>query len=83
MPAQPKAQASKSSSPGAGGAAAFAWHDRLPRRWFLFLEFPVESKRSSLDSLLSMAQMPGGIPVGTLAIGKREPSTLHSWPPPR
>ena len=23
-----------------------------------------------MDSLLSMAQMPGGIPVGTLAIGK-------------
>jgi 5-(carboxyamino)imidazole ribonucleotide mutase len=32
---------------------------------------PVESKTlKGLDSLLSMAQMPGGIPVGTLAIGK-------------
>src|SRR5204863_7430475 len=32
---------------------------------------PVESKAlKGLDSLLSMAQMPGGIPVGTLAIGK-------------
>lgn len=31
---------------------------------------PVESKAlSGLDSLLSIAQMPGGIPVGTLAIG--------------
>ena len=32
---------------------------------------PVESKTlKGLDSLLSIAQMPGGIPVGTLAIGK-------------
>lgn len=32
---------------------------------------PVESKAlKGLDSLLSVAQMPGGIPVGTLAIGK-------------
>ena len=32
---------------------------------------PIESKAlSGLDSLLSIAQMPGGIPVGTLAIGK-------------
>jgi len=32
---------------------------------------PVESKSlKGLDSLLSIAQMPGGIPVGTLAIGK-------------
>jgi len=32
---------------------------------------PVESKAlSGMDSLLSIAQMPGGIPVGTLAIGK-------------
>ena len=32
---------------------------------------PVESKAlSGLDSLLSIAQMPGGVPVGTLAIGK-------------
>jgi 5-(carboxyamino)imidazole ribonucleotide mutase len=32
---------------------------------------PVESKAlSGLDSLLSIVQMPGGIPVGTLAIGK-------------
>jgi 5-(carboxyamino)imidazole ribonucleotide mutase len=32
---------------------------------------PVESKAlNGLDSLLSIAQMPGGIPVGTLAIGK-------------
>jgi 5-(carboxyamino)imidazole ribonucleotide mutase len=32
---------------------------------------PVESKAlKGLDSLLAIAQMPGGIPVGTLAIGK-------------
>jgi 5-(carboxyamino)imidazole ribonucleotide mutase len=32
---------------------------------------PVESKAlKGLDSLLSIAQMPGGIPVGTLAVGK-------------
>jgi 5-(carboxyamino)imidazole ribonucleotide mutase len=32
---------------------------------------PVESRAlKGMDSLLSIAQMPGGIPVGTLAIGK-------------
>jgi len=35
------------------------------------LGVPVESKAlQGLDSLLSIAQMPGGVPVGTLAIGK-------------
>jgi 5-(carboxyamino)imidazole ribonucleotide mutase len=35
------------------------------------LGVPVESRTlKGLDSLLSIAQMPGGIPVGTLAIGK-------------
>jgi 5-(carboxyamino)imidazole ribonucleotide mutase len=35
------------------------------------LGVPVESKvLKGLDSLLSIAQMPGGIPVGTLAIGR-------------
>jgi len=37
-----------------------------------------------LDSLLSMVQMPGGVPVGTLAIGshgaKTPPLTGHSHP---
>ncbi len=34
------------------------------------LGVPVQSKAlSGLDSLLSIVQMPGGIPVGTLAIG--------------
>jgi 5-(carboxyamino)imidazole ribonucleotide mutase len=31
---------------------------------------PVQSKLNGLDSLLSIVQMPGGIPVGTLAIGE-------------
>src|SRR5881296_4402375 len=35
------------------------------------LGVPMESQSlRGLDSLLSMAQMPGGVPVGTLAIGK-------------
>lgn len=55
---------------GAGGAAHLpgmaAAMTHLP-----VLGVPVESKAlSGLDSLLSIAQMPGGIPVGTLAIGK-------------
>lgn len=55
---------------GAGGAAHLpgmvAAHSILP-----VLGVPVESKAlSGLDSLLSIVQMPGGIPVGTLAIGK-------------
>ena len=55
---------------GAGGAAhlpgMMAAMTALP-----VLGVPVESKSlSGLDSLLSIVQMPGGIPVGTLAIGK-------------
>jgi 5-(carboxyamino)imidazole ribonucleotide mutase len=55
---------------GAGGAAHLpgmtASKTALP-----VLGVPVESKvLKGLDSLLSIAQMPGGIPVGTLAIGK-------------
>jgi 5-(carboxyamino)imidazole ribonucleotide mutase len=35
------------------------------------LGVPMESKAlHGMDSLLSMVQMPGGVPVGTLAIGK-------------
>jgi 5-(carboxyamino)imidazole ribonucleotide mutase len=53
---------------GAGGAAhlagAIAAHTVLP-----VLGVPIQSKLQGLDSLLSTAQMPGGIPVGTLAIG--------------
>jgi 5-(carboxyamino)imidazole ribonucleotide mutase len=55
---------------GAGGAAHLpgmaAAMTRLP-----VLGVPVESKAlKGMDSLLSIVQMPGGIPVGTLAIGK-------------
>jgi 5-(carboxyamino)imidazole ribonucleotide mutase len=55
---------------GAGGAAHLpgmtAAMTHLP-----VLGVPVESKAlSGIDSLYSIVQMPGGIPVGTLAIGK-------------
>jgi 5-(carboxyamino)imidazole ribonucleotide mutase len=55
---------------GAGGAAHLpgmvASMTPLP-----VLGVPVESKAlKGMDSLLSIAQMPGGIPVGTLAIGE-------------
>ena len=55
---------------GAGGAAHLpgmtAAMTRLP-----VLGVPIESSAlSGLDSLLSIVQMPAGIPVGTLAIGK-------------
>jgi 5-(carboxyamino)imidazole ribonucleotide mutase len=55
---------------GAGGAAHLpgmaASMTALP-----VLGVPVESKAlSGMDSLLSIVQMPGGVPVGTLAIGK-------------
>ena len=54
---------------GAGGAAhlpgMIASMTRLP-----VLGVPVQSKAlSGLDSLLSIVQMPSGVPVGTLAIG--------------
>ena len=55
---------------GAGGAAHLpgmaAAKTRLP-----VLGVPVRSKAlSGMDSLLSIVQMPAGIPVGTMAIGK-------------
>ena len=55
---------------GAGGAAHLpgmvAAHTPLP-----VFGVPVESQAlKGLDSLLSIIQMPGGVPVGTLAIGK-------------
>jgi len=55
---------------GAGGAAhlpgMIAAKTSLP-----VLGVPVQSKAlNGMDSLLSIAQMPAGIPVGTLAIGK-------------
>ena len=54
---------------GAGGAA------HLPgmiaaQTWLPVLGVPVESRAlKGMDSLLSIVQMPGGVPVGTLAIG--------------
>jgi 5-(carboxyamino)imidazole ribonucleotide mutase len=55
---------------GAGGAAGLpgmlAAKTPLP-----VLGVPIQSKAlNGIDSLLSMVQMPAGIPVGTLAIGK-------------
>lgn len=55
---------------GAGGAAhlpgMIAAQTHVP-----VLGVPVESHAlKGLDSLLSIVQMPGGVPVGTLAIGK-------------
>jgi 5-(carboxyamino)imidazole ribonucleotide mutase len=55
---------------GAGGAAHLpgmtASMTELP-----VLGVPIQSKAlNGLDSLLSIAQMPGGIPVGTLAVGE-------------
>src|SRR5258707_8251814 len=63
---------------GAGGAA------HLPGMAAAFttlpvLGVPVESKAlKGLDSLLSIAQMPAGVPVGTLAIG--EPGAKNAGP---
>ena len=55
---------------GAGGAAALAGviaaHTTLP-----VVGVPIETKTlGGLDSLLSTVQMPGGIPVASMAIGK-------------
>lgn len=55
---------------GAGGAAHLpgmvAAHTVLP-----VLGVPIQTKAlQGLDSLLSIVQMPGGVPVGTLAIGE-------------
>ena len=54
---------------GAGGAAHLAGVTAalttLP-----VLGVPMESKLSGIDSLYSIVQMPAGIPVGTLAIGR-------------
>src|SRR3989338_5142354 len=54
---------------GAGGSAALAGvvaaHTLLP-----VIGIPVESVLNGLDSLLSTVQMPPGVPVGAVAIGK-------------
>jgi 5-(carboxyamino)imidazole ribonucleotide mutase len=55
---------------GAGGAAHLPGMTAAKSVLPVF-GVPVESRAlKGLDSLLSIAQMPGGIPVGTLAIGK-------------
>jgi 5-(carboxyamino)imidazole ribonucleotide mutase len=61
---------------GAGGAAHLpgmvAAHTAVP-----VLGVPIQSAAlQGLDSLLSIVQMPGGVPVGTLAIGK--PGAVNS-----
>ena len=69
---------------GAGGAAhlpgMLSALTHLP-----VLGVPVESKAlSGQDSLLSIVQMPAGVPTGTLAIGKAGPMPMRSArSPPR
>ncbi len=55
---------------GAGGAAHLPGMTAAKTRLPVF-GVPVESKAlKGMDSLLSIAQMPGGVPVGCMAIGK-------------
>ncbi len=70
MPKGPRARGLKAIIAGAGGAAHLpgmvASMTTLP-----VLGVPVESRAlKGLDSLLSIAQMPGGVPVATFAIGE-------------
>ena len=65
---------------GAGGAAHLpgmvASKTVLP-----VLGVPIKSKAlSGLDSLLSIVQLPGGVPVGTLAIGDRRAQNAAPLP---
>ena len=65
---------------GAGGAAHLpgmvAAKTNLP-----VIGVPVQSKAlNGLDSLLSIAQMPGGVPVATVAIGKAVQRMLDYLP---
>ena len=65
-----KAEGFKVVIAGAGGAAHLPGMTASMTSLPVF-GVPVESKAlSGQDSLLSIVQMPGGIPVGTLAIGK-------------
>ena len=65
-----RAQGFKVIIAGAGGAAHLPGMTAAMTPLPVF-GVPVESKAlSGQDSLLSIVQMPGGIPVGTLAIGK-------------
>ncbi len=55
---------------GAGGAAHLPGMTAA-HTWLPVLGVPVSTAAlNGLDSLLSIVQMPGGVPVGTLAIGK-------------
>ena len=70
MPIRPRSAGSKLVIAGAGGAAHLpgmtASMTSLP-----VLGVPIETQAlKGMDSLLSIVQMPAGIPVGTLAIGK-------------
>ena len=63
---------------GAGGAAHLpgmvASHTLLP-----VIGVPIQSQAlQGLDSLLSIVQMPGGVPVGTMAIGKAGAITANN-----
>ena len=64
-----KAKGIKVIIAGAGGAAHLAGvvaaHTTLP-----VIGVPMESKLEGLDSLLSTVQMPSGVPVATVAVGK-------------
>ena len=64
-----KAQGFKIIIAGAGGAAHLAG---VTAAWTTLpvLGVPIESTLSGLDSLYSIVQMPAGVPVGTLAIGR-------------
>jgi len=55
---------------GAAGGAAHLAGVMAAQTILPVLGVPMESKLQGLDSLLSMVQMPAGIPVATFAVGK-------------
>ncbi|MBV2234024.1 MAG: 5-(carboxyamino)imidazole ribonucleotide mutase [Sterolibacterium sp.] len=55
---------------GAAGGAAHLAGVLAAKTTLPVLAVPMDSALQGLDSLLSMVQMPGGIPVATFAIGK-------------
>jgi 5-(carboxyamino)imidazole ribonucleotide mutase len=64
-----KAQGIKIIIAGAGGAAHLPGVTAALTPLPVF-GVPIESKLSGVDSLYSIVQMPAGVPVGTLAIGR-------------
>ena len=70
--AQPNRVVWRSSSPGQGAAhlPGMTASQTVCRYWAYLWN---RRRLHGLDSLLSIAQMPGGVPVGTLAIGKAGP----------